>query len=414
MSRLHRFPRFPLLMGSLPTGLLLAILTAGAALAAGKAATTPTKPSKAGSAASGAASKKAPAAEPAAFIGEEAIPMSAVEAAAAPDLEELAARQEGVRSSIAMEAWSIRRTALETIVDRTLIEREAAARGVSVADLEKAEIEDRAAPLTDAEKTAFYEKNKERFGSRSREEAMAIIDAGFRSQRTGARRAEFVEELRAKAGVRIVLATPSTNVALGTNPVLGPPSAPVTIVEFADYQCPYCQKAAPLIKDVRARYGDLVRIAFRDYPLPGHPFAAPAAAASRCAAEQGRYWEMHESLFGWEGALDDQALGPLAAKAGVDGAALKACMDSGRPAAAVRTDYLDGLRAGVDGTPAFFINGVLLSGAQPLEAFVAVIDGELQRKGIAAPAAPADPAAAAENSHASSRGGSPDPSAPPR
>ncbi len=158
----------------------------------------------------------------------------------------------------------------------------------------------------------------------------------------------------------------------------GGESAPVTIVAFSDYECPFCRRAEGTVAQVLETYGDKVRYVHRDYPLPFHSHAHDAAEAARCAGDQGKFWEYHDRLF--ETAkltLDD--LKQHATELGLDRTKFDECLASGKYESAVDADLQAGSEVGVSGTPAFFINGRMLSGAQPFERFKEVIDAELAR-----------------------------------
>jgi protein-disulfide isomerase len=164
------------------------------------------------------------------------------------------------------------------------------------------------------------------------------------------------------------------------DPVLGSTAAPVTIVEFSDFQCPFCQSVAPTLKRVRETYGDKVRIVWKDYPLTQiHPQAFKAGEAAHCAGEQGKYWEYHDRLFANQQALQADSLKKYAADLGLDTAKFNACVDTSKYGDRVREGVAQGSRLGVNSTPTVYINGRMLSGAQPYEAFVAIIDEELSR-----------------------------------
>ena len=152
------------------------------------------------------------------------------------------------------------------------------------------------------------------------------------------------------------------------------------MIEFADFQCPYCLAAAPTVKKVMETYGDRIRLVYRNYPLPNHPQAQPAAEAAQCANEQGQFWPYHDRLFAEAGKLSDADLKKAAVDLGLDAERFNACVDEHRYKAVVEADQQAGNEAGVNGTPAFFVNGRLLSGAQPFEAFKRVIDEELELK----------------------------------
>ena len=164
-------------------------------------------------------------------------------------------------------------------------------------------------------------------------------------------------------------------------PVRGAANAPVTIVEFSDFHCPFCKRVLPTLKEIEAKYGDKVKLAFRDYPIDQlHPGARKAHEAARCAHEQGRFWAYHDVLFDKapRASLDD--LKAYAREVGLDLPKFDQCVTSGKHKEVVQKDIDEGARLGVSGTPAFFINGELLSGAQPLESFVRVVERELERR----------------------------------
>lgn len=151
------------------------------------------------------------------------------------------------------------------------------------------------------------------------------------------------------------------------------------MVEFADYECPYCRQSYASVRRVLANYGDRVRYVYRDFPLAFHPRATPAALASRCAEEQGKYWEYHENLMTVSGDLSDRDLVQRAESLGLDLARFRSCLDSKCHQGAIDASLLEGRTAGVEGTPAFYINGRFVSGAKSFDTFRAIIDEELSR-----------------------------------
>jgi protein-disulfide isomerase len=181
----------------------------------------------------------------------------------------------------------------------------------------------------------------------------------------------------------MVLDAPRATIAVESDdPALGAATAPVTIVEFSDFQCPFCQRVAPTLKKLRETYGDKVRIVWKDFPLTSiHPQAFKAAEAAQCAREQGKFWEYHDRLFANQQALQVEALKQYAAQLGLDAGKFDACVDSAKYAERVQAQMQVGTDLGVNSTPAVFVNGRLLSGAQPYETFAQVIDEELTRTG---------------------------------
>ncbi len=171
------------------------------------------------------------------------------------------------------------------------------------------------------------------------------------------------------------------NIDIGAAPVKGPKNAPVTIVAFSDFQCPFCSRVVPTLHDIEKQYGNKVKIAFKNQPLPFHPNARPAANAALAANEQGKFWEMHDKLFANQGALDRQSLEKYAQELGLDMGKFKSALDSNKFDAQITKDSNEGTAIGANGTPTFFINGRQLVGAQPIDQFKAIIDEELKKKG---------------------------------
>jgi protein-disulfide isomerase len=170
------------------------------------------------------------------------------------------------------------------------------------------------------------------------------------------------------------------DVATDDAPFLGPADAPVTIVEFSDFHCPYCKRVLPSLTEVRSRYGDKVKLVFRDFPLDRlHPQARRAAEAARCAHDQNRFWSYHDLLFANAPQASPEQLKAYAEQVGLDVQTFERCLTGGKHAAGVQRDLDEGVRLGVSGTPAFFVNGRPLSGAQPAERFSRVVDDELRR-----------------------------------
>jgi protein-disulfide isomerase len=172
-------------------------------------------------------------------------------------------------------------------------------------------------------------------------------------------------------------------VSADDDPAIGPEDAPVTIIEFSDFQCPYCARfQTETLPQILSNYGDRVRFVYRDFPLVSlHANALKAAEASECADDQEAYWKYHDLLFQNQSALDDASLKNYAASLGLDTAAFNQCLDSDKYMSEVQKDEQDGITAGVQGTPAFFINGVLISGAQPYSVFQAAIEAALAKGG---------------------------------
>jgi len=282
------------------------------------------------------------------------------------------------------EKAEFEREHLENMIDARLLEEESKRTGRSVDELLQ---ESAGAPRTvsDEEVRRFYEENKGRMGGATYEQIAPRIRQYLEGQaRTEAKRQAYdrlVGRLREEAGVDVLLEIPRVEVE-PVGPARGPDDAPVTIVEFSDFQCPFCRRARPVVERILETYPDRVRLVYRHLPLESiHPRARPAAEAAACASEQGRFWEYHDLLFDAPDGLEDDALEGYAEKLGLDLEAFRSCLAEGRGREVVDRDLEAAVSAGISGTPAFVINGILLSGAQPFEEFRQVIDRELARGG---------------------------------
>lgn len=265
--------------------------------------------------------------------------------------------------------------AVDDFVDNRLMEREAQARHVTVAELSK---NIKVPDVTDADVSAFYDKNKQDIGKLFGEIRPAIAKYLAQQAVDDARRAWFAG-LRAKYSAHSTLEPLRDSVA-ADGPSRGPKDARVTIVEFADFQCPYCRRMAPVLRELLEKYPRDVRLVYRQLPLTElHPDALHAAEASLCAREQGRFWEMHDALFADQGALDLDGLKTMAAQLQLQAQPFADCLASDRTLAVIRTDTQAATELGVNGTPGLFVNGRYLNGAVSYEEMAATIDDELLR-----------------------------------
>ena len=313
-------------------------------------------------------------------VGDDTITRAQVEEAAAEELERI--DQQLVQAR--MEAKQSRHQTVELrtrqLVRERLLAAEAESRGMTEDELLQAEVQSRAAEITDADVDAFYQQNRDRIPN-PKEQVAGQIRQYLQQQRESEAYEEFMSGLEESAGVEYEIEPYRAEVEVADAPSTGPANAPVTIVEFSDFECPYCSRVVPTIDRVKEEYGDQVRVVFKQFPLAIHANAQKAAEASLCAHDQGKFWEMHDAMF-----ADQQNLGPegLAAKAesiGLDMEAFRQCMNAEKYAAAVQEDMREGSAVGVSGTPAMFVNGRLISGAVPYEQIAVVIDEELERAG---------------------------------
>jgi protein-disulfide isomerase len=281
---------------------------------------------------------------------------------------------------VRQQEYEARQAALDDMINDQLFEREAKAKGVSKDKLIETEINSKVAEPTQPEIDAYYEQNKARMGGQTKEQIAPQIGAMLKSQKSGAIQADYMKGLRQKYGVKVLLEPPRAQIAVDDDPSRGgPTSAPITIVEFSDFQCPFCSRAETVVDDVMKKYGDKVHLVYRDYPLSFHPNAETAAMGSECAEEQGKYWEMHKAMFANQSKLAASDLVETAGTIGIDKDKFKACLDSGKYRAEVQKDFQDGMKAGVTGTPTFFINGIMIVGARGVDSFSDIIDRELSR-----------------------------------
>lgn len=223
---------------------------------------------------------------------------------------------------------------------------------------------------------ALAESHWERVIEREREEAEVLVDQGIAP-------GSIYEHLMASAKSRRAKPArsgpdPAKHHAVPTRqgrPSLGPDDALVTVVEFSDFQCPFCSKLAPIIHDLPGRH-DGVRVEFRQLPLPMHEQARPAAIASLAAHRQGKFWEMHDALFEADGKLDDDAIMEMADDIGLDLDQFQHDLNDEAVAAMVDEDMALARQLGVSGTPSSFVNGMFLSGVQPAERFDTLVEQE--------------------------------------
>ena len=268
---------------------------------------------------------------------------------------------------------------LEQAIRVKLVEVEAATRGIAPAQLAKEEVYTKIAEPTDAELETVYRQSGT---TAPREQALGQIRAMLKRQAQTKRYEAFLVELRTKYPVEARLEPLRAALSTGDFPSKGPRDAPVTIVEYSDFQCPFCQQMRGTLGQVMEAYGDLVRMEYRQFPLVSiHPGAQIAAEASLCANEQGRFWELHDAMFQDQNALSADPLKARARTLGLDGAKFDECLDSNKYAKQVASDLEEGRKHGVAGTPALFINGRFLGGNQTAEDIADVVLDELRRSG---------------------------------
>jgi protein-disulfide isomerase len=254
----------------------------------------------------------------------------------------------------------IRDGALENLVDERLIDKAAAASGVDGQTWLRREVDKAIEQPTDEEVTSFYEQNKSDTAPPLEAVREQVVAAIVQERQQGAAR-KLLERLRTEAAVERMLPdvrlpppdlsdTPSTA-------GFGPKDAAVHVVEFSDFECPYCARAAAPIADLKKKFGDRVRFSFRHFPLSFHPNARPAAEAAQCAVAQDKFWQFHDAVFARSSELGGGGIRAAAEEAGLDMAKLDACLSAGEAAKQVDEDMAKAQEAGVSGTPSFFLDG---------------------------------------------------------
>jgi len=268
----------------------------------------------------------------------------------------------------------------QTVLEQLLELETTAGKFASQDDLLKQEVEDKVTEPTQSEIELMYEQFKSRLQGMDLASASPLIREQLLRQKQGERFQVYIEELKTKYNVKITLPYPDLprqEVSADDDPFLGTDGAPIEIIQFAEFQCPYCGKVGDTMEKLLAEYPGKLKIVYRDFPLGFHDRAIPAAIAANCAGEQDKYWDMHGILMKNQTKLQDTDLAGFAKEVGVDMDKWSTCLKDPAQEAEVKKDMEDASAVGVTGTPAFFINGVLLSGAVPFDQFKSIIDKEL-------------------------------------
>jgi protein-disulfide isomerase len=290
--------------------------------------------------------------------------------------------------TLRQQMYEAKSRALENEVFNRLVAIEAAKTGISTDEFIKINVTAAVAEPTEDEIAAVMAQYRARLPKEDAEARVQVVN--FLKQQAGQKvQGALRTRLFASANVKMLLDPPRVEISvLAFNPTRGPADAPVTIYEFTDFQCPYCSRGQEAMNQVMERYGDNVRHVFKHLPLPMHKDAHGAAQGSLCAADQGKFWEMHDWMFANRSALGAEPQIAYAKELGLDVTAFTTCLESKVHAPDVDQDMAVARGLGITGTPGFVINGRILGGAQPVEAFSKIIDDELQRKGLPIPAPP--------------------------
>lgn len=285
--------------------------------------------------------------------------------------------------AIRQQEYEITKQHVENLVYQRLVQQAAEAVGLSVRDYLQTYVENQIPDPTEQEVNAIMTQYRARLDP-DPEKARAQVVEALRQRGRGGVENALREQLFAAAGATILLEPMRFEVAVADyHPTRGGGAdAPVVLIEYTDFQCPFCSRVQPTLDTVVEKYGDNVRHVFKQLPLAMHAQAELAAEASLCAADQGKFWDLHKWLFANARNISRDTLDEQASVLGLDEAAFGACLDNKVHAAQVQQDMREAASLGISGTPGFVINGRVLRGAQPLDEFTAVIDDELRRAGV--------------------------------
>ncbi|MDT7540822.1 MAG: hypothetical protein QOE33_726 [Acidobacteriota bacterium] len=285
--------------------------------------------------------------------------------------------------SVQMQVYKLRRQQLDMRINDILLEQEAQKRQVTTKSLLDSEITSQTKPVTEADARAFYDQNKERVNGDFTQLKAQIVEYLSEQQRQSLLGA-LAERLRRGTSIQNFLREPTApvyQISTDDQPSRGALNAPVTLIEFTDFQCPSCAAMQPVLERIAAEYGDQrVRLVVRDFPLQQHANAFKAAEAAEAARAQGKYWEYAKLLFTNQQSLDVAKLKEYASQIGLDRVKFDALLDSGQLSQKVQSDLNEGNRVGVNATPSFFINGRPLE-ERTYEGLKAMIDAALKEKG---------------------------------
>ena len=327
-----------------------------------------------------AAVSRTAAASGGAAQGEEVVATIDGQPVTMADLYELIGEQ---LSQVDFQYFSQRHTLIDSAMRRAvhdrLIEDEASSRGLTADALIEQVLEGQAA-VTDMEIQSFYLQNQSQLQGQTLDQLYPQIRDYLENQARESTLDELADGLAEARDVVYVLEPFRVDLDINAAPFFGPDDALVTLVEFSDFEFPYCRQFNATLEQVKTNYAGQLRVVFMQFPLSIHPAAAKVAEASLCAAEQGKFWEAHDLYFAEQGANGVPELHEKAGRLGMDTAAFRACLDSDNYADRVTAEMAAGVAAGVSGTPAVYVNGrPLPHGAVPYEMVAEIIDDEIAR-----------------------------------
>ena len=292
---------------------------------------------------------------------------------------DLASSVEGQLQPLRSQEYDIKKKALDSLIEQKMLDNAAKAKGLTTEKLLQQEVDAKVKDPNDDVIQGFYLAQAARLNRPLDDALKAQLRLSIKNSQTQQLRQDYIKQLRSDNKVVVLLSPPRVQVASDPKRLRGNAKASVVIVEFSDYQCPYCHQVEPTVKSVLAKYGDKVSFSYRDFPLSAiHQNAMIAAEASRCAEEQGKFWEYHDQLF-TASSLEKNSLIEYARNLKLDDKQFEACLTTEKYKTDIENDETEGRKAGVSGTPGFFINGIEVSGAKPESEFTSIIDDELSR-----------------------------------
>jgi len=317
-----------------------------------------------------------------AVVNGESISIQEVEKAAEGAMKSIELRRTQFEIELERDRKVALDDALEGIVRDRLLAAEAKKHKVSVEELIALEVDSIVPQPADDVVVQFYNENKPRLEGSLADNASAIRDY-LRSEKRQTVFDSFVADLKKDYGVKSWLEPSRTTIATAGRPSKGPADAPVTIVEFSDFECPFCRALFPTLERIEADYKDKLRVVYLQFPLATmHTHARKAAEASLCAYEQNKFWPFHDAMFNDQQNLSVNDLKQKAKDLSLDMKAFNTCLDSGKYLSEIQSDMEEGVRVGISGTPAIFINGRLLIGAQPYADIQKIVEDELRRSAM--------------------------------
>lgn len=289
---------------------------------------------------------------------------------------------ERTKSEALQREMHLRWVGFRGLVGEALLVEEAERLGIQRTELIDREVSQRMTRPSRDELMRLYEANRAQFRGAAFEQVAPSLTEHLMVQRREALLEELVERLIGRANVKLEVPVPElprARLELRDAPYTGPENAPITVVEFGDYECPYCAKATEVMRSLRELYPSQVKVVYLDFPLERHPFAKVAAEAAHCMHQQGHFWAYHDLLYDNIGAVDRTMLGEFANRVGGNRKAFDRCMKAGTSKKWVERSMAQARRLGLNATPSIFINGVKLLGLLPLPLLQRIVDKELQR-----------------------------------